>query len=232
MPEAMLPFSAGSDAAADSSDTDGGCRLILASGSPRRRTLLSELGVPFSVIVSDVAETADPELNPPEQAIALAEQKARAVAAKLAEGLVLGADTIVVLDGEILGKPVDDEDARRMLRRLAGRPHRVITGIALVDAATGAVSRSVVTSVVHVRPLSDEEVAAYVATGEPRDKAGAYAIQGIGAGLIAGLDGCYTNVVGLPLCETAGLLAAAGVHLPASWQGCRLLDGTSCPREV
>jgi septum formation protein len=185
--------------------------LILASGSPRRRALLATLGLPFSVVVSDVAEDLDPALTPAEQAVTLAERKARAVAAGIPRGLVLGADTIVVLDGEILGKPGDNADARRMLRRLSGRPHEVITGVALVDAATGASRSAAVTSTVHMRPLTDEAIVAYVATGEPRDKAGAYAIQGRGAALIDRHEGSFTNVVGLPLDEVAALLRDAGL---------------------
>ena len=206
--------------------------LILASGSPRRRELLGELGVPFAVDVSDADETADPVPSAADQAMSLAERKARAVVARRHEGLVLGADTIVVLDGELLGKPEDDADAHRMLRRLSGRPHEVVTGLALVDAATGEIARSAVTSTVHMRRLGDDEIAAYVATGEPRDKAGAYAIQGTGSALISALDGCFTNVVGLPLCETATLLARLGVAIPAAWRGCRLPDGSLCPRQV
>jgi septum formation protein len=206
--------------------------LILASGSPRRRALLGELAVPFEVSVSDIDETADPSATPAEVAVTLAERKARAVAAGRATGLVLGADTIVVLDGELLGKPTDDADARRMLHRLSGRAHQVITGLALVDAATGAIQRSAVTSTVRMRALSDEEITAYVATGEPRDKAGAYAIQGIGAGFISAFDGCFTNVVGLPHCETATLLAAAGLAIADTWHGCRLPNGRHCPRRV
>jgi septum formation protein len=185
--------------------------IILASGSPRRRELLSQLGVPFSVVVSDVPEDLDASLSPVEQAVALAERKARAVAATVERGLILGADTIVVLDGDILGKPVNDADARRMLRRLSGRPHEVITGVALVDAASGGSRSAAVTSTVHVRSLADEEIAAYVASGEPRDKAGAYAIQGLGATLIDRHDGSYTNVVGLPLDEVVALLREAGL---------------------
>jgi septum formation protein len=206
--------------------------LILASGSPRRRALLGELDIAFRVVASDVAEITAATANPADAALDLAERKARAVAANLDRDLVLGADTIVVLDGELLGKPADDEDARRMLSRLSGRAHDVVTGLALVDAATGATQRSAVTSTVRVRALSDEEITAYVATGEPLDKAGAYAIQGLGSGLIAALDGCFSNVVGLPLCETATLLARTGLAIPATWCGCRLSDGRRCPRQV
>jgi septum formation protein len=186
-------------------------RLILASGSPRRFALLGELGIPFQTVVSDAPETIDPRLSPKAQAVALAERKAGAVANKLQAGIVLGADTIVVHDGEMLGKPVDEADATRMLRRLSGQAHRVVTGIAVVDARTGSLRSSAVSSIVRFRTLSDEEIDRYVATGEPRGKAGAYAIQGLGGGLVSTLEGCFTNVVGLPLCETARVLNAAGV---------------------
>ena len=206
--------------------------LILASGSPRRGALLRELGIRFQVDVSDVPETTEPTMSATDLAMALAERKARAVAANYGDGFVLGADTLVVLDGELLGKPADDEDARRMLGRLSGHAHDVVTGLALVDAGTGAIQRSAATSTVRMRALSGEEIAAYVATGEPRDKAGAYAIQGLGSGLIATLEGCFTNVVGLPLCETTTLLARADLAIPATWRGCRLPDGRRCPRLV
>ncbi|HEX2283009.1 MAG TPA: Maf family protein [Thermomicrobiales bacterium] len=206
--------------------------LILASGSPRRVELLGELGVPFQTVVSGAPEIIDPGLTPEAQAVALAERKALAVASRRQEGIMLGADTIVVLGGELLGKPVDDADATRMLRRLSGEEHRVVTGVALVAAGTGSLRSSVVSSTVRFRPLSDEEIDRYVATGEPRGKAGAYAIQGIGAGLVATLEGCFTNVVGLPLCETARLLMDAGIAVSSTWPGCRLLDGAPCPRSV
>jgi septum formation protein len=206
--------------------------LILASGSPRRRELLSELGVPFRVVVSDAPEDLDPALDPEAQAIALAARKARAVAAGIDEGFILGADTIVLLDGDILGKPADDADAARMLRRLSGRAHDVITGLALVDAGSGEERTGAVQSTVTFRPLADKEIARYVATGEPRDKAGGYAIQGIGGELIARMEGCFANVVGLPLCAVSSLLTEAGILIPADWAGCRLPDGSRCPRGV
>jgi septum formation protein len=206
--------------------------LVLASGSPRRVALLAELGVPFQTIVSEAAETVDPRLGPEAQAVMIAERKARAVASQLESSIVLGADTIVVLDGALLGKPVDDADATSMLRRLSGREHRVVTGIAAVDAETGSLRRAAVTSVVKFRALTDREIARYVATGEPSGKAGAYAIQGRAAGLVSSLEGCFNNVVGLPLCETARLLSAAGAAINPAWPGCRLPDGTPCPRSV
>lgn len=189
--------------------------IILASGSPRRQHLLGELGVPFGAVVSDAPETLTPGLLAAEQAILLADRKARAVAAGLEAGVVLGADTMVVLGGEILGKPRDDADARAMLRQLSGHDHQVITGLTIVDAKTGEGQSEAVTTVVTMRELTDIEIAAYVATGEPLDKAGAYAIQGAGASIIAGYRGCYANVVGLPLCATSRLLVTAGA-LPSN----------------
>jgi septum formation protein len=206
--------------------------LILASGSPRRVALLGELGVPFQTVVSGAPETIDPGLSPESQAVALAERKARAVASQYQEGIVLAADTIVVLGGEILGKPEDDADARSMLRRLSGAEHRVVTGIALLDAGNGSLQSSAVSSTVRFRALGEEEIEQYVTTGEPRGKAGAYAIQGLGAGLVSTLDGCFTNVVGLPLCETARLLTAAGIVVTSTCPVCRLPDGAPCPRSV
>ena len=206
--------------------------LILGSGSPRRSALLGELGVPFRIVVSDVAENVNFDFNSEAQAMALAERKARAVAAGLETGIVLGADTIVSLDGELLGKPVDDADAKRMLRLLSGREHRVVTGIAVIDAASGAIKTSAVSSLVRFHVLRDVDIDRYVATGEPQDKAGAYAIQGRGAGLVSSLDGCFTNVVGLPLCATARLLGEAGIPIGATWAGCRSPDGARCPPQV
>ena len=213
-------------------DSAGISSLTLASGSPRRRELLADLGIAFQIMVSNVAETLAPDLPPEEQAIALAEEKARAVASGIETGVVLGADTVVVLDGKLLGKPEDDADAIDMLRLLSGREHRVVTGVAVIDAATGSLRSSAVSSVVRFHDLSDDDIAAYVATGEPQDKAGAYAIQGLGGDLVSDLDGCFSNVVGLPLCETASLLSDAGLMMSATWPGCRRPGGERCPRQV
>lgn len=204
--------------------------LVLASGSPRRLELLSALGVDFSVLTSGVDEEFALGLEPEELVVQLAERKARAVAATLTAGLVIGADTTVVIDGEILNKPLDAADARRMLRQLCGRTHAVWTGIAVIDAAAGADNRSAVRSLVHMRDYGDDEIEAYVATGEPLDKAGAYAIQG-GAGVfVRAIEGCYANVVGLPMCELAALLAQFGVAIPKSGPVCARPDGSPCPR--
>ncbi len=187
--------------------------LILASSSPRRRELLQGLGLPFTVITSDVDETTESGLAPAEVVEQLALRKAGAVAEKVEGGIVLGSDTIVVLDGQILGKPVDEEDAFRMLSSLQGREHTVFSGVALIDAATG---RSVVAhsaTNVQVRPMTEQEIRAYIATGEPMDKAGSYAIQGIGATIVEGIVGDYFTVVGLPLHLTAKLLSRFGLTL-------------------
>jgi septum formation protein len=191
-------------------------RLILASASPRRRELLGRLGLPFEVWPSGVDEVLAPEIPAPALATALARAKARDVADRLqaadrAPALVLGADTLVVLEGRPLGKPGSRDEARLMLRALRGRSHEVVTGVALLEIPGGRETAEAVTSRVLMRPYGDAEIDAYVATGEPDDKAGAYAVQGAGQQLVAGVEGCFTNVVGLPLGMTARLLRAFGL---------------------
>lgn len=190
--------------------------VVLASASPRRRELLRALCEDFDTAASGVDETLPPG-PPSEAAVQLALRKARAVAAGRRRGVVLGADTLVVVDGEALGKPADADDAGRMLRRLRGREHLVITGVAVVDAATGREASEAVVSRVRMGDYADAVIEAYVASGEPLDKAGAYAIQGQGRRLVERLDGSWSNVVGLPVDETRALLAAFGVvTAPAS----------------
>jgi septum formation protein len=186
-------------------------RLILASASPRRQELLARLGFEFTVLPSGIAED-HPAASPAEAIVAVARAKARAVARELPPGdaaVVLGADTEVVLDGRLLGKPRDRGDAARMLRELAGRVHEVITGVAVV--AGDHEETAAVTSRVAMRDYDDAEIAAYVETGEPLDKAGAYAVQGVGGRLVARVDGCVTNVIGLPTSTARRMLAATGV---------------------
>lgn len=185
--------------------------LILASASPRRRELLDQIGVRYRVQVADVDETLQPGEAPAAYVTRLALAKARAVAAlPVAAGLpVLGADTTVVIDGEVLAKPVDAADAVRMLTRLAGREHQVLTAVALVAGARAETGLSVTT--VRFRPLAAATIDRYVATGEPMDKAGGYGIQGLGGALVASLTGSYTGVVGLPIAETVDLLDAFAV---------------------
>jgi len=187
-----------------------GAVLILASASPRRRELLRTLCPDFRVMPSDLEETLAAG-SPRAAAAGLALDKARAVAARNGEGVVLGADTIVVIDGQALGKPAGPDEARAMLRRLRGREHEVITGVAVVDARTGRSEATAVVSRVRMTEYGEAEIEAYVATDEPLDKAGAYAIQGRGGALVAGLEGSFSNVVGLPLEETARMLMAFGV---------------------
>lgn len=190
--------------------------FILASASPRRRALLQGLGLSFTAIPSEVPETVEEGLAPGALVEELARRKAVAVAAELAEPedkLVIGADTIVVLDGTVLGKPTDEAEARAMLAQLSGRWHEVFTGVAVVEPGTGRVESASERTGVKFRHLAPAEIAAYVATGEPLDKAGAYGVQGKGALLVERIEGCYYNVVGLPLVRLAGLLEKFGVNL-------------------
>lgn len=182
--------------------------LILASASPRRRELLTQAGFTFDVVPADVNEDPLASEDPRTYVVRLARDKAEAVYGQLRvpEAIVIGADTTVTVDGHILAKPEDAGDAARMLRKLSGRTHQVITGVAIASA-TGTEAAAEVTSVEFVA-LSDEEIAAYVATGEPMDKAGAYGIQGYAARWIPRVEGCYFNVVGLPLARIASMLKA------------------------
>ncbi len=180
--------------------------IILASKSPRRKDLLSRAGVEYKAITSDAEETRIDGESPREQAERLASLKANDVAKIHGLDLpVLGSDTIVVLDGKTLGKPIDRADGARMLKELAGRWHTVITGVSLIDT-NGTEKIISVQSEVSFRNLSDYEIESYLDTGEPFDRAGSYAIQGIGAFIIDSLKGSYTNVIGLPLKETLEML--------------------------
>ena len=187
--------------------------LVLASASPRRRELLTQAGYQFSIHPAHIPEDPHPNEDPIAYVTRLAQQKAQAVFNHLAESAtdpdlqVLGADTTVTLDNQILGKPENEADAARMLRILSGRTHRVITGVALVTPVRTEVAAEV--TAVQFLTLSEQEIAAYIATGEPNDKAGAYAIQGHAARWIPRIQGCYFNVVGLPISLVATLLDAA-----------------------
>ncbi len=180
--------------------------VYLASGSPRRSELLTQLGVSFELLVTDVDETVRPGEAVDVYVSRMASDKARAalMAMPARRAPVLGADTTVVIDNEILGKPANKAAAASMLRHLSGRDHEVLTAVAIGDGQreTTAISRTVVT----FRALSDAEIDGYWATGEPRDKAGGYGIQGLGAVFIEAIEGSYSGVMGLPLFETAGLL--------------------------
>ncbi|HCW51718.1 MAG TPA: septum formation protein Maf [Clostridiales bacterium] len=194
-------------------------RLVLASASPRRKDLLTGLGVPFEVRPSRAPEDEPGRVPPAEAgglALRLARRKAEAVAAELAgapDVLVIGADTLVVLPDRILGKPASPEEAAAMLRALSGREHRVVTAVVVAEPATGRVEEGVEETKVFFRRLGPEDVRSYLATDEPFDKAGAYAIQGVGALLVERVEGCYFNVVGLPLGRLAEVLGRFGVNL-------------------
>ena len=183
--------------------------IILASGSPRRQELLQQIGVPFEVVKSDAEEILNHADGPRALAVENARRKALAVATMHPGRIVLGADTVVFQDGEVYGKPKDAADACAMLRRFAGRRHAVVTGIALVSR-DGTCRTDAAETNVCFADMTDEEIAAYVATGEPMDKAGAYAVQGRAAAFIPRIEGSFSNVVGLPLYEVITLLKAAG----------------------
>ncbi|OQX16337.1 MAG: septum formation protein Maf [Thiothrix lacustris] len=187
-------------------------QLILASASPRRSELLAQIGIRFVVQTADVDETPSPDETPEALVERLAILKAETVSLRLRSGNlpVLGSDTLGILNGELLVKPRDLADAQQMLRKMSGQSHDILTAVALTTA-TGTqvkVSRSIVT----FRTITDAEILAYWASGEPHDKAGAYAIQGLGAVFIEKLAGSYSGVMGLPLFETAQLLATAGIE--------------------
>jgi septum formation protein len=185
-------------------------RVILASQSPRRRELLSLIGIPHTVQPADIDESYLPGEEPAAHAQRLAREKAAVVAAAVPEAVVIGSDTIVVVDGEVLGKPRDEAHAAQMLTRLAGRSHVVMTGVAVRwrDAERSAVEMVGVT----FHPLTVQDIHAYIATGEPMDKAGAYGIQGFGATIVERVDGDYFAVMGLPLQRMVRLMADLGVR--------------------
>ena len=189
-------------------------RLILASTSPRRRELLALLGLPFEVVASgfDESSLSPKGLTPPDYVMTLAQGKAAEVANRAeSDAIIIGADTTVVLDGAFLNKPLDDADAARMLRALSGRTHQVYTGLCLLHGQS-ALTDYAVTDVTF-DTLSDAVIAAYIATGEPRDKAGAYGIQGKALSFIPQIQGDYFNVVGLPLHKLCSLLTRLGISV-------------------
>ncbi len=187
--------------------------LVLASASPRRREFLERLGLRFEVIPADVDETPQPGEDPRAYVLRVAQSKAARVPTTRPGTLVLAADTTVVLEGEILGKPEDAADARRMLQKLSDRTHRVLSAVALDGTHRDAI---VVETKVTFRALGSHEIDWYVRTGEPLDKAGAYGIQGLAGMFVRAIEGSASNVIGLPLAETIELLARAGHPLPWS----------------
>jgi septum formation protein len=185
-------------------------RIILASASPRRAELLASAGIVFDIVSGDIDETPLPGENPVDHVLRLAAEKAAEVARRERGRFFIGADTIVLCAGEIMGKPVHAEDAVRMLRKLSGRVHQVITGFAVLDRESGRLVTDAVSTDVYFKQLADAEIFSYVATGCPLDKAGGYAIQGGAACMVERIDGSYTNVVGLPLCEVVAALRQLG----------------------
>ena len=197
--------------------------LVLASASPRRQELLRNAGIAFEVVPANIPEDSLPGEGAKDCAERLAREKALAVARQRPHDVVLGADTVVVIDGQILGKPSDSSDAARMLRLLSGRDHHVITGVCLVADGQSFVASE--TTLVTVNKISDQEIADYVATGEPMDKAGAYAIQGIASRWIPRIKGDYCNVVGLPVALVFRMLGEIGSRFqnaqsPSSFSAC------------
>lgn len=201
--------------------------LILASQSPRRRQLLSELGLTFAIDAADVDETPLPGEQPDALVCRLCQVKARAVAERHPAATILAADTLVALDGALLGKPADPAEAVAMLRALRGRTHQVYTAVCVATNGT-LISRLTISDVI-MRPYSDAEIAAYVDTGDPLDKAGAYAIQHPTFSPVASWDGCYASIMGLPLRLVKAMLAEAGAPAPGDVIAvCRGLNGGRC----
>lgn len=187
--------------------------IYLASASPRRRELMEQLGLPFTVVVSNVDESIADTVPPGRMVEILSERKAREVAGELNRGLVIGSDTVVVWRDRILGKPRDSREALEMLACLQGDEHSVYSGLAVIDAETGVVHVSHERTRVFFRPAGLDELKMYVDTGEPMDKAGGYAIQGLGVVFVKGIEGCYFNVVGLPLARLTRVLKGFGVDV-------------------
>ena len=188
-------------------------QLILASTSPRRRELLALLGIPFEIVAPIFEEQPQPGLAPILQVERFAREKARSIAVIRPADLVLGSDTVIELDGQMLGKPVDMVDARTMLTSLAGRSHVVHTAVAICCQVTQCEQAEVVTATVQMKPYQSSDIEAYLATQEPLGKAGAYSIQGAGGALIDRISGDFLGIVGLPLRTVATLLTGAGVRI-------------------
>ncbi len=192
--------------------------IYLASSSPRRRELLDQIGLPHTVITMEVDESLPPGLSPVEQVITLSRRKAGAAAIKLAKGIVIAADTVVVLDGQVLGKPANETEALAMLERLQGTIHEVFTGVTVIELPGSRVLSNYERTEVQMRDVSRDELVRYVASKEPFDKAGAYGVQGLAAVFVAGIRGCYFNVVGLPLFKLAQMLKELDVDVSNYWR--------------
>lgn len=204
-------------------------KIILASNSPRRKDLFGLFGWPFEVLPAEIDEARHPGESPDAYVKRLACQKAQKVAGQ-STGLVIGADTIVVDGSEILGKPADENEAMAMLCQLQGRTHQVYTGIAIIDSQTGRAFNEVCETDVTMRQYSNDEINAYVATGDPMDKAGAYAIQHEGFHPVEALNGCFASVMGLPLCLLSQGLMEFGLNPPEELQDrCQAELNYACP---
>ncbi len=209
------------------STSSGG--LTLASASPRRRELMEILGLEFTVTPGDLPEDTIPGESPQDMVRRLSREKAVAVAAGMNSGLVIGADSTVVFEGQAVGKPVDDDDARRMLRQLSGTTHHVSTGLTVVDAASGRTLSDAMTSEITLRDITDREIEETIVSGVPRDKAGAYAVQDRDLRPAISWQGCYNNIVGLPVCRLLEMLRELGHQMPDGWTApTAILCGDDC----
>jgi septum formation protein len=188
-------------------------KIILASASPRRKELLEKIGLKFEVEPSNYAEDMHSKLSPDKLARAISLEKARAVARKHKNAIVIAADTFIVFRGKIMGKPNTEAEARKMLMTLKGKSHSVITGFTILDTEENKVLTKSVETVIHIKKLTPEEIDAYVKSKEPLDKAGAYAIQGLGSVIVERIEGDYFNVMGLPLSALAESLTEFGIHI-------------------
>ena len=187
--------------------------IVLASASPRRREILAQTGLVFTVDAGDCEETLDLPMEPAELARYLSRKKAEAVAGKYSNALIIAADTFILFEGGLLGKPSDEKDAVRTLKRLNGHCHSVITGFTVLDTAKKRVFSDAVETKVYFRHLSTEEISSYVSSGEPLDKAGSYGIQGLGSLLVEKIEGDYFNVMGLPIGALAQALKKFGIRV-------------------
>ena len=188
-------------------------RIILASASPRRKELLENIGLSFEVDSGNCRENLSSDLEPQELAMQISLEKARSVAGKYPDAVIIGADTFGVLNGRIIGKPGTAEEAVAMLKSISGKGHLVITGYSIIDTACGKIVSGTVETKVYIKELTPEEIDAYVKTGEPLDKAGAYAIQGLGALFVEKIEGDYFNVVGLPVYALMDALKEFGIRV-------------------
>ena len=188
-------------------------KIVLASASPRRKELLQKIGLKFEVDAGNCAEEIDPALKPDEIVRRISIEKAHAVASRHKDAVIIAADTIGVIGTKLLGKPHTVFEARKMLAQISGKSHEVITGFTVLDTATNKIVSGTVSTTVYVKKLSKQEIDAYVRTGEPLDKAGAYGIQGLGAVIVEKIEGDYYNVVGLPLNALAEALREFGISV-------------------